>query len=247
VWLEIGWTLVPLALVMVMFVWGADIFVEMRTMPADALEVDVVAKQWMWKLQHEEGRPELNALHVPLGQPVRLRMISEDVIHSFYVPAFRVKQDVLPGYYTEMWFEPTRVGAYHLFCAEYCGTEHSLMRGTVTVMEPDAYAQWIAAESRTTPAAAGKALFEQFRCASCHKGAGAGAGPPLHGVYGSRVPLKDGRAVVADEQYLRDSILNPAKDVVAGYEPVMPAFRTLLTEGEVLQLIAYLKTLAVSE
>lgn len=247
IWLEITWSVIPLIIVMGMFFWGAEVFVDMRTMPAGAMEIEVVGKQWMWKVQHSSGRAEINTLHVPTGQPIKLRMISEDVIHSYYIPAFRVKQDVLPGYYTDLWFEATKPGTYHLFCAEYCGTEHSLMRGTVTVMDPDEFAQWTAQESRTLPTAAGKELFERFRCGSCHKGAGGGPGPALAGVYGSLVPLKGGGAVVANEQYLRDSILDPPKQVVAGFEPVMPSFKTLLSEAEVLQLIAYLKSLSVAE
>jgi len=243
--LEVAWTVIPLLLTMIMFVWGAAVFFDMQTPPANAQEINVVARQWMWKAQHPNGRSELNELHIPTGQPIRLRMISEDVIHSFYVPAFRTKQDVLPGHYTRMWFEATKPGRYHLFCAEYCGTEHSKMRGTVVVMTPDDYANWLAGEAGVVPAVAGNTLFERYRCDSCHKDEG-GVGPSLKGVYGSRVPLQGGGQVLADEQYLRTSILDPAKQVVAGYRPEMPTFRGQLDEQQILQLIAYVKSLAPS-
>lgn len=241
--LEVAWSVIPFALMMVMFVWGAAVYFDIQTPPRDAQEIHVVAKQWMWKVQHAEGRAELNQLHLPVGQPVRLRMISEDVIHSFYVPAFRVKQDVLPGYYTRMWFEATKPGTYHLFCAEYCGTEHSHMRGAVIVMEPDAYADWLAGNSDIAPELAGQKLFERYRCGSCHKPEGGGIGPGLTGVFGRQTPLEGGSTVVADEQYVRNSILNPAQQVVAGNRPEMPTYRGQLDEVQVLQLIAYLKSL----
>lgn len=242
--LEVGWAAIPLVLSMVMFSWGAILYYDLRTPPADTLDIEVVGKQWMWKVQHAGGPSEINELHVPVGQPVRLRMISEDVIHSFYIPAFRVKQDVLPNYYTSLWFEANRVGEYHLFCAEYCGTEHSLMRGTVTVMEPDDYAQWLSGETGDPPAVVGQRLFEQSRCGNCHKPEGTGTGPSLVGLFGKAVPLRSGSAVTADEQYLRDAILNPAKHVVAGYQPLMPTFQGQLTEAQVMTLIAYIKSLS---
>ena len=241
--LEIGWSIIPFVFAMIMFAWGAVLFYEIQTPPENTLEIEVVGKQWMWKTQHPNGRSEINALHVPAGQPVRLRMISEDVIHSFYIPAFRVKQDVLPGYYSQLWFTPTKVGSYHLFCAEYCGTEHSGMIGTVTVMEPTEYARWQSGESGDPPAQVGERLFERFRCATCHKAQGGGTGPSLVGVFGKQVPLEGGGAVVADEQYLRDSILNPQKDIVAGFPRNMPSFQGQISESEVFSLIAYLKSL----
>lgn len=244
-WLEVTWTVIPLGLSMIMFVWGAAVYFDMQTPPANAHEINIVARQWMWKAQHPNGRAELNELHVPTGYPVRLRMISEDVIHSFYVPAFRTKQDVLPGNYTRMWFEATKPGRYHLFCAEYCGTEHSMMRGTVVVMGPGEYADWLAGQSNVTPATAGQALFERYRCNSCHKDEG-GVGPSLRDLYGSQVPLQGGGRAVADEQYLRTSILDPAKQVVAGYRPEMPTFRGQLDEQQILQLIAYVKSLTAA-
>lgn len=240
--MELAWASVPLVLTMVMFTWGAVLFYEMQTVPPGAIEMEVVGKQWMWRIQHENGRSEINEVHVPVNQPVRLKMISEDVIHSFYAPEFRVKQDVLPGYYTSLWFEATRAGTYHLFCAEYCGTEHSLMRGSIVVMEQADYANWLAGETGDPPEVVGQRLFEQYRCGSCHKPEGSGTGPSLVGILGKTVPLKDGGSTIANEQYIRDSILTPAKQVVAGYQPQMPVYE--FSEVQVLQLIAYLRSLS---
>jgi cytochrome c oxidase subunit 2 len=240
--MELAWAAFPLVLTMVMFVWGAVLFFDMQTPPPGAIELDVVGKQWMWRIQHQTGRSEINEVHVPVNQPVRLRMISEDVIHSFYVPEFRVKQDVLPGYYTSLWFEATRTGTYHLFCAEYCGTEHSLMRGTVVVMEQADYANWLSGETGDPPEVIGQRLFERYRCGSCHKPEGMGTGPSLAGVFGRTVPLTGGGSVEADEQYLHDAIVNPAKQVVAGYQPQMPIYN--FSEVQVLQIIAYLRSLS---
>jgi len=212
--------------------------------PAGTVEMYVVAKQWMWKIQHPEGKREINELHVPIGVPIRMIMTSEDVIHSFYIPAFRIKQDVLPGRYTTMWFQPTQAGEFHLFCAEYCGTEHSKMGGTVHVMEPGDYERWltggVAGESM---AAAGAALFESLACSSCHRAEGGGRGPALEGLLGTQVQLEDGRKVLADETYLRESILNPRAMIVGGYQPLMPTFQGQVSEEQVLQLIAYLKSM----
>ena len=248
--LELAWSIIPFFISMGIFGWATLVFFHLVRAPDQTLEIYSTGKRWMWRFQHIDGKSEINQLHVPLGRPVKVIFTSEDVLHSLYIPSFRVKADAIPGRYSSVWFTPTRVGEYHLFCAEYCGTEHALMRGTVVVMEPEEWARWNSQEPRTIPADAGKALFEQFRCASCHKGAaerqepGSATGPALAGVYGSLVPLKGGGAVLADEQYLRDSILNPTKHVVAGFEPVMPSFKTLLSESEVLQLIAYLKSMS---
>jgi len=241
--LELIWASVPLAFAMSLFFWGATVFYDMRTPPDDAIVIEVVGKQWMWKVQHPGGRAEINSLHVPVGQPVRLRMISEDVIHSFYIPAFRLKQDVLPAYYSQLWFEATQPGTYHLFCAEYCGTEHSLMKGTVTVMEQPDYARWLAGESGDAPEVVGQKLFERFRCGTCHKIDGTGNGPALEGVFGKLRPLTGGGMVTANEQYLRDSILNPHKQVLAGFQAVMPNFQGQLSEADAMSIIAYMKTL----
>lgn len=242
--LEIVWSVVPLILSMVMFVWGATIFFQVRRPPADAEEIFVVGKQWMWKIQHPQGPREINELHVPVGRDIKLTMTSEDVIHSFYVPAFRVKQDVLPGRYQNLWFQATRVGEYHLFCAEYCGTNHSAMIGRVVVMEPADYETWLSGgPPPETMEAAGARLFEQTQCHTCHRPGPGMRGPLLDGVFGSRVQLESGQTVVADEAYLRESILNARARVVAGYQPVMPTYQGQLTEEQVLQLIAYIKSL----
>lgn len=248
-WLtEVTWSGVPLLIVLGLFGWGAVIYFQDRRSPPDALDVYVVAKQWMWKIGHEGGRREINTLHLPVGRDARLTMISEDVIHSFYVPAFRTKQDVLPGRFTSIGFKPTRPGTYHLFCAEYCGTSHSEMVGKVVVQEPEAYAAWLAAADEPTPARAGRRWVERFGCLQCH-GTGAddddaAAAPPLAGLYGSRVPLRDGRIVIADENYLRRSILDPQADVVAGHEARMPSFDGEIEPSQMVEIIAYLKSIA---
>ena len=252
---ELLWMAGPLVLSMIIFFWGAKLFFDVSRPPAGALEMDVVGKQWMWKFQHPEGRREINELHVPLGQPVRLRMISEDVIHSFFVPAFRVKQDVLPGMYTGTWFEANKVGEFHLFCAEYCGTNHSLMKGRVVVMEPSEYQAWLSGgKPGESPVEAGRRLFEEMRCSTCHRGGSPTSRcPPLEGVYGNPVKLwnpETGEAVqsvTADEDYLRESILQPAAKVVAGFRPIMPTFKGQLGEEGLMHVIAYIKSLAKHE
>jgi cytochrome c oxidase subunit II len=242
--LELLWTIIPLILSMVMFAWGAKVYYDLYTPPTDAMNIYVVGKQWMWKLQHPEGVREINELHVPVGVKVRLTMTSEDVIHSFFVPAFRIKMDVLPGRYTTVWFEATRPGKYHLFCAEYCGTQHSTMIGSVYVLEPDEYEDWLSGASAQTlsMAEAGRQVFHQADCVTCHLSDDP-LGPSLTGLYGSRVQLASGETVVADQEYIRESILNPNAKIVAGYEPVMPTYRGLLDEEEILQLIAYIRSL----
>ena len=241
--LEIAWSVIPLAISMVIFWWGASLFFKMRRPPDNAMDIYVVGKQWMWKLQHMEGQREINELHVPLGRAVRLRMTSEDVIHSFFVPAFRIKQDVLPGRYTTVWFEPSKPGKYHLFCSQYCGTKHSGMIGWVYVMEPPDYETWLSGGSgEGTLAERGDKLFNDLACANCHHPDGAGRGPSLEGVAGKTVELEDGTKVVADDDYLRESILSPQAKVVKGYRPVMPTFQGLVTEDQLLQLIEYIKS-----
>lgn len=246
-WLEIVWSATPLAIAMVMFVWGANLYFDMQRPPLDAAEVYVVGKQWMWKFQHPEGPREINELHVPVGRPVRLTMTSEDVIHSLFVPAFRIKQDVLPGRYTSAWFEPTKVGEYHLFCAEYCGTEHSQMIGRVVVMEPTAYEQWLSGgTSGESMLSAGARLFEQLGCQSCHAPDSGARGPMLAGQYGQPVQLKSGEIVTADDNYIRESIIEPAAKIVAGYEPIMPTYKGLVSEEGILQLIAYIRSMGLA-
>lgn len=266
--LELTWTIIPLLLVMGVFFWGAFLYVQIRTPPAETLEIYVIGKQWMWHTQHPNGKRENNELHVPIGQPVKLIMTSQDVIHSFYIPAFRVKQDVLPGRYTTMWFEATRPGEYHLFCAEYCGTEHSLMGGRVVAMTLAEYQTWLTtpgevilpsgstSSSGSTPAvvsnlgdpmaAAGEQLFTNLGCAGCHRADGAGVGPGLSGLFGIQNQLADGSTVLADENYIRESIINPTAKVAVGYAPVMPASYTNLSDDQLNQLIAYVKSLSAS-
>lgn len=239
--LELTWSLIPLGLALVMFGWGANLYYSMSNPPADCTVIDVVAKQWMWKIQHPGGRQEINTLHLPVNTRVRLRMISEDVIHSFYVPSFRVKQDVLPGRYTTAWFEPTKTGDYHLFCAEYCGTSHAQMRGQVIVQSQAEHARWLRGAVGPTQARTGALLFESLRCNTCHTGPQP-RGPSLVGLYGREVPLKVGRTVTADDDYLRESILEPMAKIVAGYEPLMPTFRGQVGEEDILALIAYIKS-----
>lgn len=245
--LEVIWTVVPTLMFLAIFVWGLVLYLDYAKIPEGGLPIDVVAKQWMWKIQHSNGKREVNELHIPIGTPIVLTMISQDVIHDFYVPAFRVKQDVLPGRFTKLWFEPTKLGAYHLFCAEYCGTGHSLMGGTVYVMEPEAYAAWLEGGSDLLPREAGALLFEQRGCLTCHSAAPGSRGPDLAGVYASTVRLITGVELIADEEYLRESIVESAAKVVEGYTALMPSFRNQLTEEEVFDLIAYLKSIGGEE
>jgi cytochrome c oxidase subunit 2 len=243
--LEIVWTVVPFVIFLALFFWGAALFVTMRRPPDDALQVFAVGKRWMWKLQHLEGKREINSLHVPVGQPVRVTLTSEDVIHSFFVPAFRVKQDAVPGRYTDLWFEATRPGTYHLFCTEYCGTQHSRMIGEVVALEPAEYQAWLSGETGgvVSMVDAGRELFGQLGCPTCHVAQGAGRGPGLAGLFGRKVRLADGSDVVADDGYLRRSILDPAGQLVAGFQPIMPTYKGLVSEESLLQLIAYIRSL----
>jgi cytochrome c oxidase subunit 2 len=242
--LEILWTAIPFALTMVMFLWGASIYFREARPPADALQIYVVGKQWMWKMQHMEGKREINELHIPLGRAVKLTMTSEDVVHNFFVPAFRTKQDVVPGKYSTIWFQPTKAGKYHLFCAAYCGTRHSAMTGWIYVMEPRDYANWMrGGESTGSLADDGAKLFQDLACANCHKADNHGRCPSLVGLFASPVKLTTGGTVTADEAYIRESILQPNAKIVAGYAPVMPTFQGLVTEEGVLQLVEYIKSL----
>jgi cytochrome c oxidase subunit 2 len=245
--LEIVWTAIPFVLVMVMFVWSTRLYFTLVRPPADAMQLYAVGKQWMWKFQHLEGVREINELHVPVGQNVRLTMSSEDVIHSFFVPAFRVKQDVVPGRFTQTWFRATRTGKFHLFCAEYCGTQHSGMIGTVTVLEPSEYEAWLAGGGTATPgqtlAQMGERLFNERACNTCHLPSGEGRGPSLVGLLGSTVKLEGGGTAIADETYVRESILDPAAKVVAGFQPLMPTFQGQLSEEQIVELLAYIRSL----
>ncbi len=248
--LELAWTLIPLGICMIFFAWGSLIFFQEARPPKGAMEVYVVAKQWMWKFEYENGQRDINQLHVPVGRDVKMIMSSQDAIHSFYVPAFRIKADVLPGRFTTTWFRPTKAGTYHLFCAEYCGTNHSAMIGQVIVMDPADYQAWMNSgevNSTGSLASSGQALFQQMGCATCHGSDTQGRGPNLEGLFGKPVKLEDGRTVVADENYIRESILNPGAKVVAGFKPIMPTFQGQISEENLMALVAYVKSLAQTQ
>jgi cytochrome c oxidase subunit II len=244
--LELLWSVIPLVIAMVMFAWGAKVFFDLYRPPAGAMEIFIVGKQWMWKAQHPDGMREINELHVPVGRPVKLIMGSEDVIHSYYIPAFRVKADVIPGRYNSMWFTATKPGRYHLFCAEYCGTKHSGMIGWVTAMEPSEFQAWLGGSgaATTSPVAAGEKLFNDLACNTCHLANGTGRGPVLSGIFGKSIELQGGGSATVDEAYLRESIVNPQAKIVAGFQPIMPTFQGLVTEEQLLQLVAYVRSLS---
>ena len=244
---EVSWTVATLLIFVGLAGWGADIYLKLYNPPADALQIFIVGKQWMWKAQHPGGQREINALHVPAGQDVRLVMASQDVIHSFFIPALRIKQDVVPGRYETMWFRADKVGRYHLFCAEYCGTDHAHMGGWITVMNPREYADWLQAQGgQQTLAAQGEQLFRRYGCSGCHEPGGTVRAPNLHGVFGGPVPLSDGSVVIADEAYVRDSILDPKGQVAAGYAPVMPTFAGQVSEDDLAKLVAYIESIGPS-
>jgi cytochrome c oxidase subunit II len=246
--LEFGWTTLPTLMGLGLFAWGAVDYFRIERKPANAIDVAVVGKQWMWKVQHAEGKREINELHIPIDRTVALTLISQDVIHSFFVPAFRVKQDVVPGKYTSEWFKPTRTGEYHIFCSQYCGTQHARMIGRVVVMQPQAYERWLKTGEQTESILrAGERLFHDRGCSGCHSPNSQFHAPLLQGLYRKPVPLSDGTTVTADDQYLRDSILQPGKQISAGYDNIMPSFSGHLTEEEIMQLIAYLKTIGNQE
>jgi cytochrome c oxidase subunit 2 len=245
--IEIAWTVIPIFMVTGMFAWAARVYFYEEVPPPDALNINVIGKQWMWKVQHSEGQQEINELHIPVDQPVKLTMASEDVIHSFYIPAFRIKQDVVPGRFTTEWFQATKLGAFALYCSEYCGTDHSKMAGRIVVMSAAEYRNWLAAVApRNTLAQAGENLFRELGCSGCHSGSAAVHAPTLEGLYGKMAPLSDGTFVLADDKYLRDSILLPSSQIVAGYQPIMPTYEGHVTEAELLELIAYLKSIGNS-
>jgi len=246
--LEIGWTVIPFLITLVIFFWGAKVYFVMANAPAETLNIYVVGKQWMWKVQHTTGQREINELHVPVGRPVKLIMTSEDVIHDFSIPAMRVKADVIPGRFVQMWFEPTKPGTYRIFCAEYCGTDHSEMTGRVIVMEPNAYQAWLSGGAvEGSLASTGEKLFADFACNTCHRPDSRGRGPVLQNLFGRPVQLHDGTVVTADESYIRESILQPAAKVTAGFQPVMPAFQGLVSEEQLLALIEYVKSLSTPQ
>jgi len=241
--LELTWSIIPFGVFMVIFAWGAVVYFQLRTPPRDATEVYVVGKQWMWKLEHAEGQREINSLHVPVGRDVKLIMTSQDVIHSFFIPDFRIKQDVLPGRYTVAWFRATKTGTYHLFCTQYCGTLHSGMIGTIEVMEPAQYEAWMSGGGTGPLSASGEKIFAELGCATCHRSDSQGRGPNLQGVFGKPVQLEDGRIVTVDENYIRESILDPGAKIVKGFKPVMPTFQGLISEEQLNALLAYVKSL----
>jgi cytochrome c oxidase subunit 2 len=245
--LEVTWTTATALMALGIFLWGADLFLERDHPPAGSLQIAGIGKQWMWTFEHENGRREINELHVPLGEPVVVTLSSEDVIHSMFVPAFRLKMDAVPGRTTQLWFQTTRAGTYDLFCAEYCGTQHSEMRGHVYVMEPQAFAQWLAAAPTTASLVQqGEALFRALGCSGCHGPSATVHAPKLEGLFGHPVGLGTSQTVIADEGYIRDSILQPQKQVVGGFDPIMPSYQGLITEDDLGKLVAYIKSLAPS-
>jgi len=241
---EIGWTAATLFLFLFIAWFTSATDLGSLAPRKGTIEIHVVAKQWMWKTQHPNGAREINALHVPAGEPVSLAMTSEDVIHSFYVPEFRIKQDVLPGRYTQTWFQTTRTGTFHLFCTQLCGTEHSRMVGDVVVMKPDDYARWSAAQPQADDIAKeGESLFRSLGCSGCHAPSSTVHAPSLVGIFGKPVHLTDGRTVTADDAYIRDSILQPSRAIVDGYANIMPSFSGLIGDDEILRLTAYIRSL----
>jgi cytochrome c oxidase subunit 2 len=241
--LEWFWTIAPLFVFLIMFVWGASIYISAARPPEDAPEVFVIGKQWMWKIQHPGGQREINQLTIPVDQPVKLTLTSEDVIHDFFVPAFRTKIDVIPGRYVQTWFHPTKVGEYHLFCSQYCGTSHANMVGKVIVLERDAYREWLDNKAEGSLALQGRQLFLKLQCVTCHSSNSEARAPVLEGLYRQKVTLRDGRKPVADDAYLRRSILYPEEEVVQGWEPIMPTFKGQVDEGDLIKLISYIRSL----
>jgi cytochrome c oxidase subunit 2 len=246
--LEVLWTAIPTLIVAVIFVWGSTLYFRNSEAPRGAMEIFVTGKQWMWKAEHPEGQREINELHVPLGRPVKLTMTSEDVIHDFFVPAFRVKKDVLPGRYTSLWFTATKVGTFHLFCAQYCGAFHAGMIGSIIVQEPDEYERWLGGGTPgESMEQAGAKVFQQRGCPTCHIADGTGLAPSLLGVYGHAVKLTTGETAAADDAYVRESILAPRAKIVFGYKPIMPSFQGQLTEEQLNNVIAYIRALGQAQ
>jgi cytochrome c oxidase subunit 2 len=243
--LELLWSIIPTIISMVMFAWGAKLFYEIRRPPAEAMQIYAVGKQWMWKFQHTGGQREINELHVPVGRPIKVLVTSEDVLHDLYFPSFRTKIDAIPGRYQPLWFEATKPGRYHIFCAEYCGTKHSGMIGTVIVMEPQQYQDWLAGgSSEGTMAERGAKLFNDLACNTCHLDSGQGRGPSLKDIVGTTVELAGGQTAIVDEAYLRESILNSQAKIVKGFAPLMPTFQGLVSEEGLAALIEHIKSLS---
>jgi cytochrome c oxidase subunit 2 len=242
--LEAAWIILPFIFFMATFVWGSWLYFELARVPDNALDIYATGKQWMWKFQHPSGQREINTLHVPVNRPIRVTMASEDVIHSLFFPSFRVKVDVLPNRYRTLWFEATKTGRFHIFCAEYCGTSHSGMIGWVEVMEPTDYQKWLAGGTEGSLASQGEKLFQKYACNTCHTNDATGRGPVLVGLYGTPVTLSNDQAVIADDNYIRESILDPQAKLVKGFGPIMPTFQGQLNEEDLLKLLAYIKSLA---
>lgn len=240
--LEATWIIIPTIIFLGIFVAGAWVFFRIQRVPSNALEVYATGRQWMWKFQHPTGQREINTLHVPVNRPVKITMASEDVIHSLWFPSFRVKNDVLPNRYRTMWFQATKTGRFHIFCAEYCGTQHSGMIGWVVVMEPTEYQRWLAGGTEGSLASQGEKLFQKYACNTCHTNDATARGPVLAGLAGKTIPLSDGRSVVADDNYIRESILNPTAKVAAGFQPIMPTFQGQVSEEDLIRLLAYVKS-----
>ena len=241
--LEITWTVVPMIIFLGIFVWGAWVYFRMARVPSNAIEVYATGRQWMWKFEHPSGQREINSLHVPVNRPIKITMASEDVIHSLWFPNFRVKMDVLPNRFRTMWFQSTKTGRYHIFCAEYCGSQHSGMVGWVEVMEPTEYQKWLAGGAEGSLASQGEKLFAKYACNTCHMDTPTGRGPMLAGIYGKTQPLADGHNVVVDDNYIRESILNPQAKIAAGFQPIMPTFQGQVSEEDLVRLLAYVKSL----
>jgi cytochrome c oxidase subunit 2 len=245
--LEIFWTFTPLGVFLVIFIWGALVYFNAFRAPDDATTVYAVGRQWMWKFQHPEGQREINQLHVPVDRPCKLLLTSEDVIHSFFCPEFRVHMDVLPERYTSIWFQPTKTGTFHLFCSQYCGTNHSAMVGDIVVMERGEYQDWLSEHAEGSLALQGRKTFLRYRCVSCHSADYNARAPVLEELYGKPVKLRDARTVIADEEYLRESIVAPSAKIVLGWEDIMPTFRGQVSEEEINELIAFIKSLKKGE
>jgi cytochrome c oxidase subunit II len=246
--LELAWTIIPSIICVGIFFWSSSLYVRNARPPAASTEIFVIGKQWMWHVQHPEGVREINEVHVPVGVPVKMTMTSQDVIHDFYIPAFRVKKDVLPGRYTSIWFQATEPGTYHLFCAQYCGTDHAEMIGWIYVMSSDDYATWLAGGENTEPMAQqGERIFNHYTCGYCHVADGTGRGPSLVGIFGKPEKLANGEMRMVDEDLIRRALMQPNSVPVAGFAPIMPAFQGQFTEDQILQLIAYVKSLGVQE
>ena len=246
--IELSWMLIPFFLTLIFFVWGAVLFSHQNNPPADAMQITAIGRQWMWKFQHPTGQSEINDLHVPEGQPVVIRMISQDVIHALYIPALRIQMDTIPGRYTQLWFKADKSGSFHLFCSEYCGTDHSEMGGTLTIMKPADYQKWLSqTASGTTLVAAGETVFQSYGCSGCHRQGSTVKAPSLAGLYGKPVPLEAGGTILADESYLRDKILEPDQHKMAGYTQNMPSYKGKIAEEDLIRLVAYIKSLGATK